>query len=666
MSSLGDIVIGLKMDANPFSASAQRARGSIAAIADSARSAATQLLGLLGAGTVAGAVGWGVKLAADAEQAQVSFEVMLGSGKAAKAMLSDLKAFSDKSPFDSIVPREAAQTLLNFGVQANQILPTIRMLGDVAAGDGQKLKQLALVFGQMSATGRLMGQDLLQFINAGFNPLQQIAARTGESMAQLKKRMEAGGISAQEVTQAFRDATSAGGRFFGMTERQSSTLTGLWSTTKDTLISTLTEIGAQITQTFDLKGTLQSAIYWLGIISELTKTYGGDILTVVKIIGTMVAAVAILRSALWAYTTIQSLLIAKEIVLKALMGPAGWATIAAAVLGAGVAIGQLSNHFDNVAKNARKAATEIEAATAAGKTQPASKGSATDQLVALQKRLRELQASAKFSPAAAKEIASREVAAVPIRELLGIKQTGDAADQASPRIKLLRDTLASLSDMRGLLPAEEIASLSNEIQDALRQEQDKRTGVIDAIARQREELQKLKEEADPTLAAQELKGKGASDVALAELNTLKEQTEEMRRQKKEADELAAAQKQAADELAARAERLQDSTMTTAEKKAKELREIEELFIKGLIDEQTRDRGIANLDKASKSSQASKVLLAGSSDTASAVLRGAFGSKTLEATAGKSLEVQKKHLQVAEKQAQNAPEFPAYEVKIVQF
>ena len=84
------------------------------------------------------------------------------------------------------------------------------MLGAVALGNKEKLSSLALVFGQVSSAGRLTGQDLLQFINVGFNPLNYIAKRTGESMEELRDRMSRGAIGVEEVEQAFIDATSNG------------------------------------------------------------------------------------------------------------------------------------------------------------------------------------------------------------------------------------------------------------------------------------------------------------------------------------------------------------------------------------------------------------------------------------------------------------------------
>lgn len=195
-----------------------------------------------------------LKLAADAEQAAISFEVLMGSADKARSMLAQLKTYADKSPFNVAGVNAAAQKLMNYGIQAQDVMPTMRMLGDVAAGDMEKFDRLSTAFGQTASTGRLMGQDLLQFINAGFNPLGEISKKTGESMADLKKRMEDGGISALEVKNAFAAATSDGGRFYNMTERQSSTLAGKFSTMKDGISTAMRDLGQSLVNNLDLKG----------------------------------------------------------------------------------------------------------------------------------------------------------------------------------------------------------------------------------------------------------------------------------------------------------------------------------------------------------------------------------------------------------------------------
>ncbi len=203
---------------------------------------------------------WGLDMAMQAEQSAVAFEVMLGSASAAQTMLASIESFAAVTPFEMGDVQESAQLLLNLGISAEQVMPSLDMLSNIASGDAQKLHSLALAFGQSSSAGRLMGQDLNQMINAGFNPLQEISKITGESMGQLKKRMEAGGISTAEVTSAFKAATSEGGRFFGMNEKQSQTTLGLFSTMKDNIGLALRSVSESLMKGFDLSGLLKSGI----------------------------------------------------------------------------------------------------------------------------------------------------------------------------------------------------------------------------------------------------------------------------------------------------------------------------------------------------------------------------------------------------------------------
>ena len=100
------------------------------------------------------------------------------------------------------------------------------MLGDVSQGNKERFDSLTLAFAQVGSAGKLSGQDLLQFVNAGFNPLNEISKMTGESMAELKERMSAGGVSAEEVAEAFKHATSEGGQFYQAMEHRAKPLTG--------------------------------------------------------------------------------------------------------------------------------------------------------------------------------------------------------------------------------------------------------------------------------------------------------------------------------------------------------------------------------------------------------------------------------------------------------
>lgn len=167
-----------------------------------------------------------VNLAADIEQMGIQFEVLSGSAEKGQRLLSDLKKFAVESPFDTKSLASASQTMLNFGINIEDVLENAKVLGEVAGGDKERFKSLALAFSQSAAAGKLMGQDLLQMINAGFSPLQEIYRKTGESITSLRERMSEGTLSFEEVRGAFRSATEEGGRFNGLLERLKNTFSG--------------------------------------------------------------------------------------------------------------------------------------------------------------------------------------------------------------------------------------------------------------------------------------------------------------------------------------------------------------------------------------------------------------------------------------------------------
>jgi tape measure domain-containing protein len=167
-----------------------------------------------------------IRIAAEMEQSKVAFAVMTGSAEQATKMLQDFRELDVQSPINFADFARAGKTMLQFGVSADAIRPTLDRLSAVSLGNSERFQSLALAFGQVQANGRLMGQEVLQFVNAGFNPLQEISRTTGISMVELKKRMEDGAISAQMVAKAFETATTEGGRFAGMNQQLEATMAG--------------------------------------------------------------------------------------------------------------------------------------------------------------------------------------------------------------------------------------------------------------------------------------------------------------------------------------------------------------------------------------------------------------------------------------------------------
>lgn len=232
-NNVGNIKVKLNLDSAQFEQGMNTAVGSIRKL--------STVLGALGVGFGAAQIVKGVKdIASNAlkassnfEQANISFGVMLGSAEKAQKLVKELESMANVTPFETQDLLDASKTLLNFGINVKEIVPDLQMLGDISGGNAERMRSLTLAFAQMSSAGRLMGQDLLQMINAGFNPLQVISEKTGKSMAVLKDEMSEGKISVEMVRQAFIDATSEGGRFYGMMNKQSESFEGLVSTMSD-------------------------------------------------------------------------------------------------------------------------------------------------------------------------------------------------------------------------------------------------------------------------------------------------------------------------------------------------------------------------------------------------------------------------------------------------
>lgn len=186
---------------------------------------------------------YALQTAASFEQLAISFRVMTGSAQTGQELTDAIIELGTETPMTAQQLSRAAQLLLSFGESAENIIPDLKLLGDITGGEANRFSQLALVFAQVGANGKLMGQDLLQMVNAGFNPLQIMSQTTGKSMGQLRKEMEEGRITFQMVRQAMADAASEGGRYFGLMEQQSQSLNGRLSTLGDTWEQVAKNIG---------------------------------------------------------------------------------------------------------------------------------------------------------------------------------------------------------------------------------------------------------------------------------------------------------------------------------------------------------------------------------------------------------------------------------------
>jgi tape measure domain-containing protein len=228
----GKVRISTELDKSGFESGLNQMKASASKGSDLIKDAFTTIGVAIGAAATAIGVA-GFNYNKQMENASAAFKVLLGSADKAKNMLAELERFANSTPFDLPGVSNAAKTLLAFGVNANDVMPILKNLGDISMGNSENFQRLALVFGQVQAQGKMMTQDFYQMINVGFNPLEYISKRTGQSMSELKDQMEKGAITTDMVTQAFKDATSEGGRFYGAMDEYAKTFGGRWSTFMD-------------------------------------------------------------------------------------------------------------------------------------------------------------------------------------------------------------------------------------------------------------------------------------------------------------------------------------------------------------------------------------------------------------------------------------------------
>jgi tape measure domain-containing protein len=199
---------------------------------------------------------------AEMETYQASFETMLGSANRATKLLDEVKVLGASTPFEFPELAAASRNLVAFGVNADDAVPLLRRLGDVASGVNMPIGDLSELFGKARVSGTLYAEDINQLVGRGIPVISEFAKILGVSEGQVKAMASEGKISYGVLEQALNNMTNSGGQFSGMMEKQSATFSGLASTMGDTL----GEIGRTIGKPFfDLfKAGLGAALEFLG------------------------------------------------------------------------------------------------------------------------------------------------------------------------------------------------------------------------------------------------------------------------------------------------------------------------------------------------------------------------------------------------------------------
>lgn len=258
--------------ANRIQQSAKRARDSIGGMVSAMNGlAAAATVGAIGS-VASGIVSMGVsaiKASAQMKQYEIAFSTMLGSAEKGKKMLADLQKFAAETPFDVQGVTKAAQQLLAFGFNAKEIIPTLRTLGDTAAGlskGAEGVQQIAYALGQIKTSGTLKTQDMNQLTTAGIGAWEMLAQAAGKSITEIKEMTEKGMIDSataiEILTQGMNDS------FGGMMAKTAEEITGLWSNVTETAATAQATIGTYLADSLDVKGVLKTIAKDIGGVTD--------------------------------------------------------------------------------------------------------------------------------------------------------------------------------------------------------------------------------------------------------------------------------------------------------------------------------------------------------------------------------------------------------------
>lgn len=213
------------------------------------------------------------------QKTEIAYTTMLGSVSQAKSLMADMVELAAKTPFSLMDVTDGAKRLLAFQVPAAEVLDTLTRLGNVSAGLSVPISRLILVYGQVKAKGRLMGDDLRQFTEAGIPMVAELAEKFNKTTAEISAMVTAGKIGFKDVQDVLFSMTNEGGMFFNLMEKQSKSLSGQVANLGDAWDQMLNKIGES--QEGLLSDGIQSLIYMvehyqdvLQILSTLVAAYG--------------------------------------------------------------------------------------------------------------------------------------------------------------------------------------------------------------------------------------------------------------------------------------------------------------------------------------------------------------------------------------------------------
>lgn len=573
MASLGDLVVNLTANTKPFQQGMKQSQQVLSNF---------QANAIIAAGA-AGAIGL-IKLAADAETLEVKFRVLLKSGQAASLMMQEIGRFAASTPFQKLDIADAAQKLLAFNVPARDVMGVLKNIGDISALTGNRIGELAELYGKANVQGRLFMEDINQLTGRGIPIIQELAKQFGVAESEVRGLVEAGKVSADNVARAFADMTGAGGQFADGMAQLSETTAGKFSTLKDNVIELGAAMGKELLPIANK--LLTTAIGLVKNVAQFSK----QALLVGTAIVAFAAAMRILNAALALYAQ-------RQAIATALSGPKGWAKLAAGAAAAAVAVALLNETFaeqdtqmNQTVRDAQRTAAEFDTTASAAS------------------RLGDKSA------AAAKDVADLAKAGETLDGLLQGMETD--LERVARRVDEFTEALAA--SQRGIVWDDHpLIVLARE----------KETGFLDTFNKLNEELEVLRGEATETeIALRKMWDGGVGQDRLDELDAMFAERDRIVAGKEAAEEAKRFWDDHAADLQSQADKIKDALMSPAERLNQEKQRLQGLVDQGLLTQTQADNFMASQNKGGQQGPRNAgVMQRGSSEAMSAILNAMGGS-----------------------------------------
>lgn len=357
-------------------------------------------MGLAATGAAVAVLGFATKLtgviresseaAASMQRLNTVFGVLLQSQAKGSALLGEVTQFANATPMNVPELANATRVLLAYGESSTTVMDTLRRLGNIAAGTGQRIDEIATLIGKARQAGRLYGDDLNRLNDRGIPLTATLAKNFGITSMEVRKLVEQGQVGFSALDDAIKTVTNEGGLFYGMLEKTSKDYGGVMSNLEDNILTAKKAFGAPINNalvpvmldTIEMLQQMKPQFAELGeamapVVASLATAFkdmlawiaenGKQVLALVQTYGPLVAKALALATAVKAAQMVFGALSA---IVRGITGTiSGFTSIvtaaATAVTNLGSTLDRLAAKYATAGTAARAAGSQIAASSAA-------------------------------------------------------------------------------------------------------------------------------------------------------------------------------------------------------------------------------------------------------------------------------------------------------------